>query len=487
MADTCDHLIDGRAQPSRSGRTFDTINPATGAVLAEVAFGEQADVDLAVDAAQRAFDEGTWRDLAPYQRAKRLRRTGQLVADHAEQIAELETLDSGKPLSAARGDIAAAVELLDYASTLPENVRGVVHAEEPGYFAHSRREPYGVVGAIAPWNFPFLNAVWKSAGPLAVGNSVVLKMAEQTPLTTFRFAELALEAGIPPGVLNVVNGDGPVTGAALVAHPGVPKITFTGSTAVGREILRAAADEIKSVHLELGGKTPNVVFADADLDQAIAGSLFTSFFNSGQICTSGARLLVADDVADEFLDRYVERADRLTVGDPLSAETQLGPLVSAEQRERVEGYVSSGISEGANVLIGGERPAGDAGGYFYSPTVIADVSADMTIAREEIFGPVTAVMRFADEDELVRIANDAAYGLAATVWTNRLDRALRLTDRLHAGIVWVNSPHHLRWNAPYEGHKHSGLGEDLGLEMINTYTKLKVSYMNYGGHRLEWG
>ena len=482
------HVIDGEAVASLSGRTFETINPATGKRLAKAAFGEPEDVERAVDAASAAYDDGRWRNLPPAERARRLRRIANGIRDNAARLAQLETADTGKPLSASMGDVEAAADLLDYASTICQNVSGKVHADECGFFTHSRREPYGVVGAIAPWNFPFLNAVWKTAAPLAVGNSIVLKMAEQTPLTTSVYAQLCIDAGIPAGVLNVVQGDGPTTGAALVRNPRVPKITFTGSTEVGAEILRATASQIKSCHLELGGKTANIVFEDADLERALTGSLFTSFFNSGQICTAGSRLLVQESIASEFVDALCGRARTLRVGDPLAEGTDLGPLISAEQLERVDGYVRSGNEAGADLVLGGGRPSeAPTGGYFYEPSVLTNVAPKMSIAREEIFGPVLAVIEFSTEAEAIMLANGVLYGLAATVWTNRLDRALRMIEALEAGIVWTNCTHHLVWNAPYEGHKISGLGEDMGLEAAETFTKLKVSYINYAAPGISWG
>jgi acyl-CoA reductase-like NAD-dependent aldehyde dehydrogenase len=476
---SCLHLIGGEEVPSLSGRTFESVNPATGEVLATVAFGEREDVDRAVDVAWRAF-EG-WREAAPSVRAACLRRIAGLIRERVEEIAQLESHDVGKPIVQARNDVLSAATVVEYAATLPENVHGTVYAQEAGRFSYSRREPYGVVGAIAPWNFPFQIAASKTAPALAVGNAIVLKMAEQTPLSTSLYARICSEAGLPDGVLNVVHGDGATTGAALVEHPRVPKITFTGSTDVGRAIIRASAASIKSCHLELGGKSPNIVLDDADLEQAIAGSLFTSFWNSGQVCSSGSRLLVHEHVADDLVAALADRARELVVGDPLDETTRLGPLVSAAQRERVGGYIGAGLDAGAALATGGGTPSLAAplsGGYFVEPTIFTDVDSTMRIAQEEIFGPVLSVLRFADDDEAIALANDVAYGLAATVWTNRLDRAFRFAERLEAGVIWTNWPHGGGAHIPYEGHKASGLGEDGGMEVIGTFTKLKVNHID---------
>jgi acyl-CoA reductase-like NAD-dependent aldehyde dehydrogenase len=486
-AATASHFIDGVEVPSASGRTFAAIDPSTAEEIGQVAFGEAEDVDRAVQAAKRAFLSGSWSKAAPGERARVLRRIGDLVREHQDDIGRIESRDTGKPVGQATAEVALAADFFTYFAGHAELPNGRTHPADAGYFVYSIREPYGVVGAISPWNYPFLLAAWKTAPALAVGNSVVLKMAEQSPLSTSELAKLTIDAGMPAGVFNVVHGDGPTTGAALVAHPDVPKLTFTGSTATGQAILRSAAEHIKSVHLELGGKTPNLIFADADIDQAIAGSLFTAFYNTGQICTSGSRLLVQKDNADAVIEAFVERARGIKVGDPGDSATQLGPLISDEQYERVTGYIEEGRRAGATLALGGGRSSVPvAGGYFVEPTIFVDVSPDMRIAREEIFGPVLSVLTFEDEDEAIRIANDVMYGLAATVWTTDLGRAFRVAEKIDAGIIWTNCPHYLPTNVPYEGHKMSGLGEDLGVEALDTFTHLKTHCLNFGGSKMAW-
>jgi len=484
---TVSHFIDGREEASVSGRTFATIDPSTGEEIAQVAFGEAEDVDRAVAAGRTTFESGAWSKASPGHRASVLRRLADLIRGDAARIGAIESRDTGKPIGQATAEVNLAADFFTYFAGHAELPNGRTHPADAGYFVYSVREPYGVVGAISPWNYPFLLACWKTAPALAVGNSIVLKMAEQTPLSTAELGRLTIEAGMPAGVFNIVHGDGPTTGAALVAHPHVKKLTFTGSTATGQAILRSAAEHIKSVHLELGGKTPNLIFADADMDQAIAGSLFTAFYNTGQICTSGSRLLVQRSDADRIVEAFVERARKIKVGDPADASSQLGPLVSQEQYERVTGYIEEGRRGGARLALGGGRPQVPvAGGYYVEPTIFVDVTPDMRIAKEEIFGPVLSVLTFEDEDEAIRIANDVMYGLAATVWTTDLRRAFRVAEKIDAGIIWTNCPHYLPVNVPYEGHKMSGLGEDLGVEALNTFTHLKTHCVNFGGSKFEW-
>ena len=484
---TVSHFIGGDEVASASGRTFASIDPSTGTEIAQVAFGEAEDVDRAVAAGQAAFESGSWSKASPGHRANVLRRLGELIRADADRIGAIESRDTGKPLGQATAEVALAADFFTYFAGHAELPNGRTHPADAGYFVYSVREPYGVVGAISPWNYPFLLACWKTAPALAVGISIVLKMAEQTPLSTAELGRLTLEAGMPAGVFNIVHGDGPTTGAALVAHPKVPKLTFTGSTAVGQAILRSAADHIKSVHLELGGKTPNLVFADADIEQAIDGSLFTAFYNTGQICTSGSRLLVQRSDADRIIEAFVERASKIRVGDPADGGTQLGPLISQEQYDRVTGYIEEGQRGGARLALGGGRPQVPvAGGYYVEPTIFVDVTPDMRIAKEEIFGPVLSVLTFDDEDEAIRIANDVMYGLAATVWTTDLRRAFRVAEKIDAGLIWTNCPHYLPVNVPYEGHKMSGLGEDLGVEALQTFTHLKTHCLNFGGSKMGW-
>ncbi|MEV0169208.1 aldehyde dehydrogenase family protein [Nonomuraea fuscirosea] len=469
------HLIDGEERPSEKGETFTTINPATDEELDTVALGGEADINAAVDAATRAGH--IWRQVPAAERAALLRRLADLIRASAAEIATLEARDSGRPISDCRDDVTICADLLDYYATLPQNIRGVTYAEQPGHLTHSRREPYGVVAAIAPWNFPFFFAVTKTAPALATGNTVVLKMAEQTPLTSILYGKLCLEAGFPPGVVNIVNGDGR-TGALLAAHPGVKKITFTGSTAVGRSIKQSSTG---SCHLELGGKTANIVTKNAELVAAAHASVHHAFFNAGQVCTAGSRLLLDEEIAEQFMELFLRATAGIVVGDPLAPATQVGTLISRQHRVRVQEHLSRAVDEGASIIAGGNPSAV---GAFLEPTVLDNVVPGMAAAQEEIFGPVVSVMRFRTIDDAVRIANGTPYGLAATVWTDRLAEALELTDRLDAGIVWTNCPYRDHAYVPYEGHGQSGQGEEGGLETITEFTQLKVAY--FGSPSTPW-
>lgn len=468
-------LIGGAWQMAQSGRTFPTPDPATGQPLCEVAEGDAADVERAVQAARRALS-GPWAKMSPSDRGRLLWRLGDLVEQHADELAQLETLDNGKPYKVARlGDVPAAADHLRYmagwASKLEGNTRPLAGAGGGSFLAYTSREPVGVVAQIIPWNFPLLMAVWKLGPALACGCTLVLKPAEQTPLTALRLGELACAAGFPEGVVNIVPGFGETAGAALAAHPDVDKVAFTGSTEVGRLIVRAAAGNLKKVSLELGGKSPNIVFADADLDPAIAGAAGAIFFNQGETCTAGSRLFIEDKVFDRVVEGVAERGRKIRVGPGLDPSTQMGPLVSAEQLDRVSGYLASGKASGARALCGGdsiERP-----GYFVQPTVFVDTRPDMAIVREEIFGPVVTAHRFSSMEELVAAANDTSYGLAAGIYTRDLSRAHTLARALRAGTVWVNCYNVFDPALPFGGTKQSGWGREMGREVLDLYTELK--------------
>lgn len=474
-----DMLIDGRRVPALSGKRFATHNPATGALLAQVADGAAEDVDRAVRAARAAL-EGPWRRMTPAERQRIMLRLADLVEENYEELALLDTLDLGAPLSRTRLGKARAAALLRYyagqatliaGETLPNSAPGDV-------LSHTLKEPIGVVAAINPWNGPIGMSVWKAAPVLASGCTMVMKPAEQTPLSALRFAELCLEAGVPAGVVNVVTGMG-AAGAALAAHPGVDKIAFTGSTGVGEKILVAAARTMKRVTVELGGKSPNIVFADADLDKAVPAAAMAVFANSGQICSAGTRLFVERPVREEFMARLADFTRTLKVGDPLDPETQLGPVVSAQQMDRILGFIEGAAGEGATALVGGRRMSGAGydGGFFIEPTIFADVEDHMTIAREEIFGPVLSAFVFDTIDEVIARANATEFGLGSGVWTRDLATAHRMARGLRAGSVWINCYQMLDPGVPFGGYGMSGFGRESGPHHIEDYLETKAVWI----------
>ncbi len=472
-----DLFINNEWRPATSGKRFPVVNPATEEVLGEVAAGDAADVDDAVRAAKACFESAPWRDLSARKRGRILFKAADLLEARLDEFSRLESAQNGKTLFEAKIELTMTVNTLRYYAGWADKIVGDTLPVDGPFLTYTLREPIGVVGAIVPWNFPLNIASWKFAPALAAGCTVILKPASETPLTALLFAELALEAGLPPGAFNVVSGGGSTAGAALVRHRDVDKISFTGSTDVGRQIMKMAADTNKRVALELGGKSPNIIFADADLKSAVRGAQTGIFYGKGEVCAAGSRLLVERAVHQQVIEQLAEGAKKLTPGDPLDKNTRLGALVSQEQQETVLSYIKQGVDEGAQIVAGGKAVKPNGKGYFVEATVFDGVQPEMTIAREEIFGPVLAVLTFDDFDHGVKLANQTIYGLAAGIWTKDIQKAHRAAKAIRAGTVWINSYNSYDSGAPFGGFKASGFGRDLGREALDGYLDTKTVWV----------
>lgn len=472
-------FINNEWRPASSGKTMDVVNPATEETIATVASADAADLDAAVEAARAAFS-GPWSKLSARERGRLVRKLGERLMERADEVARLETLHNGKPINESRHvEIPAAAECFEYYGGWADKIMGETIPVKGNYLTYTLREPLGVVAAIVPWNFPLLLAVWKVAPALACGNTVILKPASQTPLTALALAEIATDVGLPPGVLNVLTGPGAKLGQAIVEHPGIDKIAFTGDTATGKGIMRGAADTLKKITLELGGKSPNIVLADADVEGAIRGATIGIFYGKGEVCAAGSRLLVDKSIKNEFIDKLAARTKKMVAGDPMDPKTRYGALSSKKQMETVLRYIESGKTEGASLVAGGARTdIGTGKGYFVQPTVFADVKPDMTISREEIFGPVLAAIEFADIDEAIAIANDSPYGLAAGVWSRDIKKAHYVARKLQAGTVWINTYNVYDTAAPFGGYKQSGFGREMSAHALEHYTQVKSVWVD---------
>ena len=482
---TYQNYVNGQWVSSTSGETFPVYDPSSEEVIAQVASSGPPDVDKAVQAARAAFDSGPWATTTAQDRGRILFKLAEKVRQNTAQLAELECRNTGKPIVEAEFDIADVATCFEYYGGLATKVTGNVNPVPANALSFTMREPIGVAGQIIPWNYPLLMAAWKLAPAIAAGCTCLLKPAEQTPLTALEFANWLEEVGFPPGVVNIVNGYGESAGAALVAHPGVDKIAFTGSAAVGKIIVKSAADTLKRVTLELGGKSPNIFFPDADWEAAVDGALFGVFINQGEVCSAGSRILVDKKIYSKFVDAMTERTKRIKLGAPLERDTKMGPLVSKEQYDRVASYLDLGKKE-AKVSIGGGRPKQFGKGYYLEPTIFYDVENSARIAREEIFGPVASVIPFDGESEAIRIANDTPYGLAAAVWTRDIYKAFRVVKSLRAGIVWVNHMQPTYVEAPWGGYKQSGFGRELGPWGVEEYLETKQVFVNLDESPIGW-